>query len=69
MSYMEFAGFYRTLYKTSVLKLILDQLKADHTVIDGLTKSQLISDYFTFADEGMTHSVASVRSLLMEVSF
>lgn len=43
------AGYFRVLYDTPLTNLINAQLKANHTVIEALTRSQLQDDYFSAA--------------------
>ena len=40
------AGFYRVNYDQHNWKLLIEQLKKDHTQIDTITKAQLIDDSF-----------------------
>ncbi len=40
------AGFYRVNYDKNNWQLLIQQLKEDHTIIDSITKSQLIDDSF-----------------------
>ncbi|ODN03176.1 Aminopeptidase N [Orchesella cincta] len=42
-------GYYRVLYDLPLTNFIKAQLETDHTVIDPLTRSQLLDDYFTTA--------------------
>jgi hypothetical protein len=43
-------GYYRVLYDSALRQLLVDQLEADSSVISQYTRSQLIDDYFTFAE-------------------
>lgn len=53
-------------YETPLLNLILNQLNADHNVIAGLSRSQLISDYFTFAKEGkIAHEISACEPIVL----
>ena len=39
-------GFYRVNYDDDNWKMLIDQLKTNHTIFDSLTKAQLIDDSF-----------------------
>lgn len=43
---LKHAGFYRVNYDEQNWKLIIDQLREEHTMIDGTSRAQLIDDAF-----------------------
>ncbi|CAL8118838.1 unnamed protein product [Orchesella dallaii] len=67
-------GYYRVLYDLPLTNLIRAQLDSDHTVIDSLTRSQLLDDYFTLAYQqyqslgtalGLTNYLANEEEIIV----
>ena len=50
--YEHILGYYRVLYDANLTVAIAEQLRANRTKIGGLSRSQLVDDYFTFQSYG-----------------